>query len=228
MIDPALSPWPRLGRAFVLVALACAASYVWLDRPIAEWFRAHLMEEPLAVFRRITDLGLGGVYLIPAALAFALFRWRAAVTLDEARARWRVRANAAALLFSTVAASGLLVDALKYCFGRYRPKELFDHGLYGFDPFGAHWAHNSFPSGHGQTAYAAMTALAWIWPKGRPLFVFLAVLIAASRVIVSAHYLSDVLMGAYIGAAGTLLVARLFHARGWEVRQAPPTPSSAP
>lgn len=203
---------------FAVVLVLCAISYVWLDRPVALWFKANLQGFWSDVFHRLTDLGLGGVWLVPAAAGAILFRWRQVrAKTEEGERRWLVRANGALFLFVSVAASGLIVDLLKGLIGRLRPYELFTHQAYGFEPFSIHWSHNSFPSGHGQTAFAALSALAAIWPRVRIPLYALAVLIAASRVIISVHYLSDVLMGSYMGAVGTMLLARLFQARGWRI-----------
>lgn len=200
---------------FIATALFCVPSYLWLDRPVALWWKASLAGFWQHVFKTITDLGLSQIYLVPAGLL-----WLAFFALERRQpGRWQVRRNAAAFVFASVAASGLFVDAVKGLAGRYRPRELFDHGLYGFDPFTAHWAMNSFPSGHGQTAFAAMTALMVIVPRLRWLWLAIAVLVAASRVITSVHYLSDVAMGSYLGIAGTVLLRRWFEARGWALRR---------
>jgi membrane-associated phospholipid phosphatase len=211
----------RLLAVFAVVLAFCAVSYVWFDRPVALWFKAHLIDgTPESVFiHRLTDLGLGGVWLIPAAIAAVLFRWgQVRARRLEASERMRLNANAALFLFASVAASGIVVDILKGIIGRLRPYELFVHQAYGFNPFSAHWNMNSFPSGHGQTIFAAMTALAVILPRARYLWLVLAVVVAASRVIISVHYLSDVAMGAYCGTVGTILLTRLFAARDWKLR----------
>lgn len=214
---------------FAVVLVLCAISYVWLDQPVALWFKANLQGFWALFFDRVTRLGLGGVWLVPAAVGAILFRWRQvrARTAAEER-RWLLRANGALFLFVSVAASGLTVDLAKGLIGRLRPYELFVHQAYGFEPLSIHWSHNSFPSGHGQTAFAAMTALAAIWPRARIPLLALALLIAASRVIISVHYLSDVMMGSYCGAVGTVLLARLFAARGWEIREGGAAAATAP
>ncbi len=60
----------------------------------------------------------------------------------------------------------------------------------------------SFPSGHTITAFAILTPLLVIYPEFTAEFTFIALSIAASRIILGMHFLSDVLAGA---AAGTLL-----------------------
>ena len=209
----------KLGLGLIPVLGFCAVSYVWFDQPAALWFKANLTGTWSIVFHRLTDLGLGGVWLVPAFLGGFLFR-RAEFSAKTVQAEQRLHyaANGAIMLFASVAGSGLLVDLLKGVIGRLRPYELFQHQLYGFDPLTLNWARTSFPSGHGQTAFAALTVFAVIWPRFRIPFLLLALLIAASRVIISVHYLSDVVMGAYCGFAGAALLARLFERRGWDLR----------
>ena len=223
----------RLAAAFVAVLAFCIVSYAWFDRPVALWFKGHLGQPWSGWFNQITQLGLGGVWLVPAAVGAIVFRWaQIAAKTDRGELYWRIAANDATLLFASVAASGLAVDLLKGVIGRLRPYELFIHQLYGFEPVAIDWARNSFPSGHGQTAFAALSVIALALPRWRRLCYAFAILIAASRVILSVHYLSDVAMGAWFGVAGTLLLARLFEKSGWEIvrpaAKQPPTRPSTP
>jgi undecaprenyl-diphosphatase len=68
----------------------------------------------------------------------------------------------------------------------------------------------SFPSGHTITAFAVTAALAGSYPEMLPGLLFCAVSIAASRVVLGMHFLSDVLagaaLGATLGALATLLI----------------------
>ena len=60
---------------------------------------------------------------------------------------------------------------------------------------------NSFPSGHSATAAGLAAALSWKYPHGSWLFFLLAASAATQRVVTSAHYPSDVFMGAALGLA---------------------------
>jgi membrane-associated phospholipid phosphatase len=85
---------------------------------------------------------------------------------------------------------------------------LFERGLYGFDPFRIGYEFNSFPSGHATTAFAIAVTCSIFWPKYRVhLFLFAAV-VALSRLVLSAHYLSDVLAGACIGSLTAIVMKR--------------------
>ena len=59
----------------------------------------------------------------------------------------------------------------------------------------------SFPSGHSITAFACSVPLALFYPAFAVLFLFCALSIAASRVILGLHFLSDVLVGCLLGTA---------------------------
>jgi undecaprenyl-diphosphatase len=63
----------------------------------------------------------------------------------------------------------------------------------------------SMPSGHAATSFAGAVILTYLLPRGAPLFFLLAAAIAFSRVYVGVHYMSDVLVGALLGAAVGLL-----------------------
>jgi undecaprenyl-diphosphatase len=58
----------------------------------------------------------------------------------------------------------------------------------------------SFPSGHSITAFAIAFALGFYYPALLGGLIFCALSVAASRVILGLHYLSDVIAGSLIGA----------------------------
>ncbi len=108
---------------------------------------------------------------------------------------------AAAFFIGAEAVSALGVQGLKQLFGRARPEDMLVVSDYG-----------SFPSGHVANAATIAVAAALIFPR---LWVMLAgaawiVLMAFSRTYLHAHWLSDTVGGALVGAGVTLLVAAAF------------------
>jgi membrane-associated phospholipid phosphatase len=75
----------------------------------------------------------------------------------------------------------------------------------------------SLPSDQSAAAFVAAEMLGWLEPRARPLLRSAAALIALSRVAVGAHYPTDVLAGALVGASighGAKAVAARRVARG--------------
>jgi undecaprenyl-diphosphatase len=105
----------------------------------------------------------------------------------------RVRALFAAAL--AVGLGVLLFRKLKRAFGRKRPCALAPHcwaQLLPPDQF-------SFPSGHTITAFAVTISLGAFYPALLPGLLFCAASVAASRILLGMHFLTDVLAGAAIG-----------------------------
>ncbi len=99
----------------------------------------------------------------------------------------------------------IAVQALKRLVARRRPCDRAGRPLARIsvpDPF-------SFPSGHSATATALASTLAFAYPWILPMVVPAAVLVAASRVTLGAHHLTDVLAGAALGVGGALVVRPL-------------------
>lgn len=197
------SPPPTLQRyagLTVATALAIAASIAWLDRPLAGYFRG---SPPgiVAAFRVITQFGVSTGYLIAAALLALAFGIAARqVKIAAWKQRLGLHAWQAGFVFATVGGAGLAGDILKPLFGRARPKLWLDQGIFGFTWHGARADYWSFPSGHAITIVALALALAQVERRGLPLYVAAALLVVASRIVLTEHYLSDVLAGALVAA----------------------------
>jgi membrane-associated phospholipid phosphatase len=179
----------------VLIIVIC---YFFIDVPAAIWFHA-LNQETRNVFEWITKAGVSTVYLIVSLGLFIFFRWIR---------KHRRYADRALLFFSNIALSGILANIVKFLVGRLRPKMLFERGLYGFDPFRVGYEFNSFPSGHTATVFAIAVSCSIFWPKYRILFVMFATTVALSRLVLTAHYPSDVFAGAYIGTMTAIVMKR--------------------
>jgi len=178
--------------------LIIVISYFFIDLPVARCFHA-LSQETRNVFEWITKAGVSTVYLIVSFGLFIFFRWIR---------QKRLYADCALLFFSNVALSGIVTNIVKFLVGRLRPKMFFEKGLYGFDPFRVGYEFNSFPSGHATTVFAIAVTCSIFWPKYRILFFIFATIVALSRLVLNAHYLSDVLAGAYIGIATAIVMKR--------------------
>ena len=195
-------------------ALVTLALVLLLIDPLAVPGQRGLPNAIVAAFEAITDVGKSGWVLVPAGLA--LLAIAAAVTPAIGRIAYGVAMSLVVrigFVFLAVAIPGLVVTIVKRLIGRARPMHFDDLGAYGFDPLGWRVDYASFPSGHGTTAFGIAAAFGALFPRLRPLLWSLAALIALSRVVVAAHYPSDVVAGAICGVIGALLVRNWFAAR---------------
>ncbi len=154
----------------------------------------------VTLFQTITIAGLGKWYLWPSGLGALGFIAAAMMCGDpEQASRYRRLAWTLAFVFAAVLLSGLVSDVIKVAVGRARPKLLAEAGFYGFVPLNFRSDHQSFPSGHATTGAAVAFAVAWLWPAWRwPMMIFAAA-VAASRVVIGAHFMGDVIAGLAIG-----------------------------
>jgi membrane-associated phospholipid phosphatase len=211
------SPWraPRrltIGTVTVIAAVAVTMSV--LDG----WAIVAVQQLPgwlIFASEKVTDFGKSVRFLVPIALVLAAMAALAPPGLP--RMSQRVLAAVAVRLgfmFLAVGLPGLLVTIVKRLIGRGRP--LVEGAA---DPFlyrPLRWAveYASLPSGHATDAFAIAAAIGALWPRTRPLMWTYAVVIALSRVVLTAHFPSDVMAGAVVGTLGALLVREWFAARG--------------
>ncbi len=206
-----------LAAAGVIVAATCFLLMLWVDVPLAHVMHSYAETHFVGVFAVITTLGNSaiwyGIALGGMATAYLKARKNPAVHGDLLRKRQR----AWLFLIVSLALSGLLVNAIKLIVGRGRPSDLFAKGEPAYYPLSSITESWSFPSGHTQSIWGAMIALSWIYPPARPLCFVIALLVSASRVIVGAHYASDVVAGAFFGIAVAYVVRDAFERSGTSV-----------
>lgn len=208
---PMLPAWQRLALGGIAGALLVGLAMALLDaRGVA--FAATLPLWLVSTFNELTDFGKANWFLIPAGALIVL----AAIAATPAAGRL---ANLVLLslvvrlgyVFVAVALPGLFVTVVKRLIGRVRPSEL---GPFAYVPWSWKPAFASMPSGHATTAVAAAIAIGALWPKTRAAMWIYAAVILASRIIIQAHFVSDVIAGAFVGGFGAILVRNWFAARG--------------
>jgi len=113
--------------------------------------------------------------------------------------------------------SALLAQIFKNVFSMRRPWEVFEHGekdAYFIDGV-TRRGFSSFPSGHSTTVFTLATMLA-IFEKNKKtnvLYLFAAVAVGYSRIYLGQHFLTDVLMGSFLGVMIAILVHWFFAGR---------------
>jgi undecaprenyl-diphosphatase len=190
---------------FLFVQYFFDAAAITAARTLPRWI--------VSTFDWYTDFGKSGWFLWPLGLLFlALAALPPNLTAISQRVLAAIMVRIG-FLFVAIGLPSLFTTLIKNMIGRARP---FVGGVanpYLFDPF--HWtpAYASLPSGHATSAFAVLAALGTLWPRARTFLLIYALLVAVSRVVVTAHHPSDVLAGAVVGIVGVMMVRRWFALR---------------
>jgi undecaprenyl-diphosphatase len=204
--------WPRWAVAAVAALAVLLVMALLLDASLARGARA-MPRWLVDRFDEVTTFGKSGWFLWP--LGIALLALAAVPERLPERSRLVLIALVVRFefLFAAIAVPGLIVTALKHIIGRGRPYVGGSLDPFHMNPFSWPAAYASMPSGHATTAGAVAVAVATLWPRSRTVMLVYVVVILASRVVLTAHYLTDVLAGAALGAGCAMLVRRYFATR---------------
>ncbi len=213
---PAVQAWPLSPRDLAIAGGISIAAILFLmvavDAAVTRSV-SHLPRWVVSVFDEITDYGKSGWFLWPLGILFLLLAALPPVLTPFSQ---RVLASImvrVGFLFTAIAVPSLFVTIVKRMIGRARPYVGGSLDPLLFDPFAWVPAYAGMPSGHATTAFAVMVAFGTLWPRARTVLLLYALLIIISRVVLVAHYPSDVLAGALVGIVGAVLVRRYFAQR---------------
>lgn len=189
-----------------------------LDDAVAEWAIRNATDGSTAVLEFFTDFG-GTEYLLALmAVVGAVVGYR--------RRSWGPIAYLATVGFGI----SLLNNGLKWIIERDRPAVLVD-------PL-SNYAGSSFPSGHTAAAAACWAGIAVVLAVGASrrvrwmlavAAVFIAVTVAATRVLLVVHWLSDVVAGLFVGWMWAFVATLAFGGRWLELGRSsvPPEPAES-
>ncbi len=176
-----------------LFGVLCVVSF-FLDNAVIRFVAEHRTKPIRNLAGIISNYG-DWPWLMLYTLPFLLWAW------------WKKRPGLLRLVATMIVAStlaGAVTNTVRLTTGRTRPNNVkVEPGWYGLRHDGK-WLlgqnkYSSFPSGHTATAFGFFTVLAFRRTRGSFLWLVPAVIMAASRVILDAHHLSDVCFGAWLG-----------------------------
>lgn len=210
-------PQNLLATLILTVGIAMIA----LDIPTYPWI-LELPNEHKWFFSAITDVGKSDWILLSTGLVML-----GTMAFDWSQLQFRTRMTLyiawiySAFIFFVVAFSGIIALILKWSLGRARPSNYEELGAVYFDMFHFSFDYTSFPSGHSTTIAALGTALCLLFPSWLWFIVVIGFWLVVSRIMVSAHYPSDVIAGTLLGIAVTLWTSRFLALRriGFKVIQ---------
>lgn len=185
--------------AYFTVAFALV-SYFYIDRFLAFYFHENVVGLHHLVWEYITEFGDAQYPIIISIVMLLFYKFNKYIYY------------VGLLMLSSVLLSGVITNFLKFFFGRSRPKMLIDEGgIYTFKFFAKYeYSYISFPSGHTATAFSIGVALALLYPRYKFMFLFFAIIVGMSRVVLQKHFLSDVLIGGLIGAMTSIYLYEKF------------------
>lgn len=203
--------FPSLSLKFYLSILWFAivgCCYFLIDKDLATLIHSVQNGPVREIMQSVNQLGYGLYYII----CFSIFILASRFALSNqngTRYAW--------FFLLSIIIPGLLCDILKPIFGRSRVSLFLEQGVYGF-----HWFrmnldafYYSFPSGHATTVSGLTTAGMLLWPHWRSFFILVLIAVCGSRVFVGNHFLSDILMGIYLGSIVTTKIHDFFVERSW-------------
>jgi membrane-associated phospholipid phosphatase len=194
------SRFPRIWIALATVAVIALVAAFFLDHAADAWIGAHSSPELKRVMQTVSRVGDWPAHVIAGLLGIAI----AFVTKSKTWMRIFVA------MLVALALAGVSGRVVKLATGRARPSVKTE----------AHWngpryssKYHAFPSGHTASSTAFFVALFLKRKKiGTPLLL-IPVLIALSRMVVGAHYLSDVTFAAILGVICAVLATRWLSTR---------------
>ncbi len=192
----------RLIIPFSLWLLALAVALL-LDRPVAQYLHDTTFAVRFKSSILPPILKAPGEFWFTAAVAVALLRFHP----------WRWKASALVILAACISGINGLI---KWCAGRVRPFKVPDRATdllpFHLTPFAGGFTglfttkNQCFPSGHAALAFATAAMLASLLPRWRIPFYLIAGFTGLERILENAHYVSDVVFAALLGAAGAKLI----------------------
>jgi len=180
-----------------VIALSATAIGLALlaDANVASWINANTSDTLRRFMRLVSRIGDWQGHFAAGLILVAIAWLR--------RGKWWLRVFLAMLIACALA--GIVARVGKIAIGRPRPSTSTEQTWNGPS---LHSKFNAFPSGHtaSSTAFFVTFLIAAGWRVGTP-FLFIPLLIASSRMVVAAHYLSDVIGGFAVGIIAALFVA---------------------
>ncbi len=145
-------------------------------------------------FEQITNLGSSVWYFIIIVFLFVLSLILKIFKIGKLFIRKQILSTAKFALFYLLL-TGLLTQIIKIILGRARPNYTNFQNNFNLEFFTIDPHFHSFPSGHSSTVFCIVIILGVLFPKIKYFFYISGLFVSISRVLVGAHFFTDVFAG---------------------------------
>ncbi len=179
-----------------------ALFFLLFDYSIASFFHS-LNYQTKSLFGTLTHFGDSLYFFIPTILTWALVK-----IIKSKNQIINTISEISLFIFLNILLSGIVTQILKHVIGRPRPVLFngFEQKSLSIISFDSKW--HSFPSGHTATIFAFIFCMVLLFPKIKNILITVAIIIASTRVIVGAHFISDIFGGALIAYLSSIFISK--------------------
>ena len=176
----------------------------FFDYSISKFFY-NINSQTKSLFETLTHFGDSLYFFIP-----TFFIWAFIKIIKNKNKILITISDISLFIFFNILICGITVQILKHSLGRPRPNLFHSNNLTSIDIFNFDSSWHSFPSGHASTIFAFIFCLIFLFPKIKNILISIAIIIASTRVIVGAHYVSDIFGGTLVAYITTILLRDKF------------------
>ena len=199
-----LTKFQKEEKTTCIYLLLGALVFLFFDYSIAEFFY-NLNSQTKSLFETLTHFGDSLYFFVPTILVWAVIK-----IIQNKNKIILTISDISLFIFFNILFSGIVVQIFKHIVGRPRPSLFHSNNLSTIDFFNFDSRWHSFPSGHTATIFAFIFCLIFLFPKIKNILITIAIVIASTRVIVGAHYVSDIIGGALVAYITSILLREKF------------------
>jgi lipid A 4'-phosphatase len=199
-----LTKFQKEEKAVCIYLLLGTIVFLFFDYSISKFFY-NINSQTISLFETLTHFGDSLYFFVPTILI-----WAAIKIIQNKNKIILTISDISLFIFFNILISGIVVQIFKHIIGRPRPPLFHSNNLSTIDIFQFDSKWHSFPSGHTATIFAFIFCLLFLFPRIKNILITIAVVIASTRVIVGAHYVSDIFGGALVSYITSILLREKF------------------
>ena len=199
-----LTKFQKNEKATCIYLLLGVLFFLFFDYSISKFFY-NINSQTKSLFETLTHFGDSLYFFVPTILIWATIK-----IIQNKNKIVLTISDISIFIFFNILFSGIAVQIFKHILGRPRPPLFHSNNLSTIDIFNFDSRWHSFPSGHTATIFAFIFCLIFLFPKIKNILITIAIIIASTRVIVGAHYVSDIFGGALVAYITSILLREKF------------------